>query len=133
VAKVSGLLSSMDRFSSEGEPLGSLDIYKLNELMTYPSYSIIRKDLMSILTQRALELNITIHYQHNVTSIEKNKHGKITVKFTNNKQIVPNVIVGADGRMNSFARQFVNGHNTPIYQGFINWIGSAVGQIRLQK
>jgi 2-polyprenyl-6-methoxyphenol hydroxylase-like FAD-dependent oxidoreductase len=123
VAKVSGLLNSMDRFSSEGESLGSLDINKLNELMTYPSYSIIRKDLMNILTQRALELNINIHYQHNVTCIENNNNGKVRVKFDNNKHIVPDVVIGADGRMNSLARRYVNANNTPIYQGFVNWIG----------
>ena len=131
VAKVSGLLGSMDRFSSKGEPLGSLDIVKLNELMSYPSYSIIRKDLMRILTQRALELNITIHYQHNITSLVKNENDKVTVKFSNNKQIEPDVIVGADGRMNSFARHYVNGQNTPIYQGFINWIGVFESDVKL--
>jgi 2-polyprenyl-6-methoxyphenol hydroxylase-like FAD-dependent oxidoreductase len=123
VAKVSGLLRSMERFSSNGEPLGTLDIFKLNKLMTYPSYSIIRKDLMSILTQRALDLNITIHYQHKVTSVVKNQNAKVVITFSNNKQIVPDVIVGADGRLNSLTRQYVNNHNTPIYQGFINWIG----------
>lgn len=123
VAKVSGLLSSMDRFSSKGAPLGSLDIYQLNELMAYPSYAIIRKDLMNILTQRSLELQIPIHYQHKVTSLDKNSHGIVAVTFSNDKQVVPDVIIGADGRMNSLARQYVHGNNTPIYQGFINWIG----------
>lgn len=123
VAKVSGLLKSMDRFSSEGEPLGSLNIHKLNELMTYPSYAIIRKDLMTILTLRSLELKIKIHYQHDVTALEQNQNGNVAVKFSNNKHITPNIVVGADGRMKSITRQYVNGKNAPIYQGFINWIG----------
>ena len=123
VAKVSGSLNSMDRFSSDGQPIGSLDINKLNELMTYPSYSIIRKDLMKILILRALELNINIHFQHNVICLESNKNGKVRVKFSNNTHIEPDIIVGADGRMNSLARQYVNGHNIPVYQGFVNWIG----------
>lgn len=123
VAKVSGSLNNMNRFSNNGEPIGLLDINKLNQLMGYPSYSIIRKDLMSILTQRSLELSINIHYQHNVTSLSDNDNGKVCVRFSNDKNIEPDLIVGSDGRMNSFARKYVNGENDPIYQGFINWIG----------
>ena len=91
--------------------------------MKYPSYSIIRKDLMSILTQRSLELKIKIHYQHNVISLSNNDNGKVCVRFSNGKNIEPTIIVGADGRMNSLARKYVNSENEPIYQGFINWIG----------
>lgn len=123
VAKVSGSLKSMNRFSSHSDPIGSLDIGKLNQLMTYPSYSIIRKDLMSILTQRAFELGIKIHYQHDVTSLSNRDHGKARVLFSNGKHIEPDIIIGADGRMNSLSRQYSNGNNTPIYQGFINLIG----------
>jgi len=122
VAGVSGSLSYMNRFSSNNEALGSLDISQLNQLMKYPSYSIIRKDLMNILTHRSLELSISIHYQHNVTSLSNN-NGKVSVQFSQGKNITPDIIVGADGRMNSLARKYVNGDNTPIYQGFINWIG----------
>ena len=122
VAKMSGSLNYMNRFSCRGEPIGSLDINKLNQLMKYPSYSILRKDLMNILTQRTHELGIEIHYQHNVISLSNN-NGKVCVQFSNGKKIEPDVIVGADGRMNSFARKYVNEDNTPIYQGFINWVG----------
>ena len=123
VAKVSGSLSNMNRFSSDGESLGSLDITQLNQLMAYPSYSVIRKELMSILTQRALELSINIHYQHDVISLSHNDDDKVRVQFSNGKKIEPDIIVGADGRMNSLARKYVNGNNEPVYQGFINWIG----------
>ncbi|NQZ10974.1 MAG: FAD-dependent monooxygenase [Algicola sp.] len=122
IAAVSGALTYMNRFSSSGDPIGSLDINALNQLMKYPSYSIIRKDLMHILTQRLLELNTNIHYQHNVDSLSNN-NGKVSVQFSNGKNIEPDIIIGADGRMNSLARKYVNNDNTPIYQGFINWIG----------
>lgn len=123
VAKDSGLLQFMHRFSSEGESIGSLDISKLNQLMAYPSYSVLRKDLMQILTQRALELNIVIHYQHEVTALSQNDMGNACVHFSQGSNISPDIIIGADGRMNSCARKYVHGENTPIYQGFINWIG----------
>lgn len=122
VARVSGALSYMNRFSSSEEPIGSLDINELSRLMRYPSYSIIRKDLMDILTQRALDLSIHVHYQHNVSWLS-NDDGKASVLFSNGTRIAPDIIIGADGRMNSIARKYVNDDNAPIYQGFINWIG----------
>tara|TARA_R110001583_G_scaffold7879_5_gene38513 strand:+ start:10480 stop:11670 length:1191 start_codon:yes stop_codon:yes gene_type:complete len=122
VAKVSGSLNYMSRFSNTGEPIGSLDINELNRLMKYPSYSVIRKDLMSILIQRTIELNINIHYQHDVIEL-LNNNLSTTVQFSNGKSIQPDIIIGADGRMKSLTRKYVNGSNEPIYQGFINWVG----------
>jgi len=123
IAQVSGVVSKMNRFTCDGEVLGSLDINSLSTLMGYLSYSVIRKDLMKILTRRLLELNVDIHYQHNVTSLSNNDNGRVEVKFDNGKSIRPDVVIGADGRMNSIARKYVNEDNRPIYQGFINWIG----------
>lgn len=122
ISKVSGSINYMNRFSHTGEPIGSMDINELNRLMKYPSYSILRKDLMKILIQRAIELNININYGHEVINIiDENAHTK--VQFNNNTVIQPDTIIGADGRMKSLARKYVNGCNSPIYQGFVNWIG----------
>jgi len=124
VAKASGLIKSMNRYSSQGEPLGALNILQLNNLMNYPSYSIIRRDLMEILTNRVAELKVDVHYQHEVVEVLNVGSGtSASIKFANNKVIQPDVIIGADGRMKSVARSYVNGDNKPIYQGFINWIG----------
>ncbi len=98
------------------------NINELSRLMTYPSYSIIRKDLMGILIRRAIELDIDVYFQHDVTSLS-DTHGSTSVKFSNGKSIQPDIIIGSDGRMRSLSRQYVNGSNTPIYQGFINWVG----------
>jgi 2-polyprenyl-6-methoxyphenol hydroxylase-like FAD-dependent oxidoreductase len=122
VSRVSGSLSSMNRFSNSGEPIGSLDINELSRLMNYPSYSIVRKDLMGILVQRAIELNIHIHYDYDVIDLSSN-HLCTSVHFSNSHIIQPDVIIGAEGRMKSLARKYVNGSNKPIYQGFINWVG----------
>lgn len=123
LAEVSGCLNYMNRFSCDGDALGSLDIKKLSELMGYPSYSVIRKDLMSILTRRLLSIKVNIHYQHNVVALSEHDNGQVSAQFGNGKTIQPDIIIGADGRMNSLTRQYVNDDNQPIYQGFINWIG----------
>jgi 2-polyprenyl-6-methoxyphenol hydroxylase-like FAD-dependent oxidoreductase len=122
VSKVSGSINYMNRFSSIGESIGSLDINELSRLMKYPSYSIIRKDLMNILIQRTIELNINIHYGYDAIKIS-NKNTITEVLFSNGKMIQPDIIIGADGRMKSLARKYVCGSNAPIYQGFINWVG----------
>ena len=122
VAKVSGSITHMNRFSSTGESIGSLDINELNRLMKYPSYSILRKDLISTLIQRTIELNINIYYQYDITGLSDN-NGITSVNFSNGKSIQPDIIIGSDGRMKSISRKYVNGSNTPIYQGFINWVG----------
>ena len=122
VAKVSGSIKYMNRYSNTGESIGSIDISELNRLMKYPSYSILRKDLISALIQRAIALGIDIYYQHDVTKFS-DKNGKTSVKFSNGKSIESDIIIGSDGRMKSLSRAYVNGDNTPIYQGFINWVG----------
>jgi FAD-dependent urate hydroxylase len=68
-------------------------------------------------------LGVDVHYRHAVSSIETGDRGLARIHFQNGLQWQPDMVIGADGRMNSPARQFVHGHNTPIYQGFINWIG----------
>jgi len=123
LTKVSGSLSNMNRFSVKGEPLGSLDIKQLDSLMGYGSYSVLRKDLMRLLSQRLVQLNITVHYQHQLISLDESDNEQVIAKFSNGKSIKSDIIIGADGRMNSIARQYVNNDNQPIYQGFVNWVG----------
>mgnify|MGYP007002581201 FL=1 len=62
VAECSGQPIRMQRFSSQGEDLGALDIKQLNHAMGYGSYSILRRDLMAILEQEALHLGTKIYY-----------------------------------------------------------------------
>ena len=122
VLKVSGKVTSMNRFTSEGENLGTIDITTLNEMMSYPSLSILRCDLMRILNNKINEMKISIHFNHNLLSFVNNNN-LVSEKFTNKKIIKADVIIGADGRMNSLTREYVKGDNTPKYQGFINWVG----------
>ena len=123
VEKVSGCPESMDRISHLGEPLGSLDILQINEIAGYPSYSILRKDLMVILLARVSGLGIDIHFDHRLTGFDHVDNGSVLARFSNGNKVRSEILIGADGRMNSVARKFICGDNAPVYQEFINWIG----------
>lgn len=123
VVEASGAVRRMDRIAADGQALGSLDITHINNLMGYPSLSILRKDLMRILNERVKELGIQINYGCNVCDITGNGSGRAVVHFESHAAIEPDAVIGADGRMNSIARRYVNGDSTPVYQGFINWVG----------
>jgi len=123
IAEVSGQVSLMRRFNTKDELLSEMDIKKLNTLMSYPSYSIFRCDLMKILFEKTLELKIPIYFNHKLTSIETINKEQSQLTFEHGHELISDMVIGADGRMNSLARKYVNGENLPIYQGFINWVG----------
>lgn len=120
---LAGRPTHMHRLSDKGESLGSLDIQALDTLMGYPSLSILRKDLMQTLEAHARKLHIAIHYASGAKSLFQKKSGSTLVELQDGSHLQADLIIGADGRMNSLTRAFVNGDNTPIYQGFINWVG----------
>lgn len=123
VKAVSGLPTRMCRYSDTGEDLGSIDIGTINTLMGYPSLSVLRNDFQDILVSRLKSLGIEIQYSHAVVDIATRDDGQAEVLFQSGDAILADVIIGADGRMASYARQYVNNDNAPVYQGFINWIG----------
>jgi len=123
IASISGRPITMQRRSNQGEDLGSLDIVKLNERMGYPSFSIFRKDLMKILGLHTSQLGIDVKYNHTVTKLSSTQAGLSQIHLNNGTIVQTDLIIGADGRMNSIARAYVNGDNQPVYQKFINWIG----------
>ncbi len=120
---VSGQPSRMRRFSSDNEALGAIDIELINRRLGYPSLSVLRSDFLGILIARFESLGGAIRYAHDVAEIEAGLAGRARVRFGNGTWIEPDVVVGADGRMASHARRFVHGDATPVYQGFVNWVG----------
>ncbi len=123
IAIVSGMPVKMKRLSSKGSDLGALNIFKLNEKMGHPSFSILRKDLMKILESHLLKLGVEVKYGNKIVKLLPSQSGLTNIHFENGVIDQADIIVGADGRMSSVARKFVNGDNQPVYQGFINWIG----------
>jgi len=121
----------MRRISSAGEDLGAIDIGLIDRHMGYPSLSILRSDLQGILTSRLESLGVPIQYAHAVARLETRNPQEAEVHFQNGTKTSADVIVGADGRMASCARQYVNGENSPIYQGFVNWVGVYESEVEL--
>jgi len=123
ISNVSGNPTSMRRISSANEDLGAIDIELINRNMGYPSLSILRRDFQTILLAKLASLGAPVHYDHTVTDIQSDDNNQAQVHFQNGTHISADVVIGADGRMASHARRYVNNDNTPVYQGFINWIG----------
>jgi len=123
IEAVSGRPTRMHRLSSVGEDLGAIDIEMINRHMGYPSFSILRNDFQDILISKLESLGIAVEYSHAVTKIETRNPGQAEVHFQNGSKITADVLIGADGRMASYARGYVHGDNAPVYQGFVNWIG----------
>lgn len=123
IKAVSGCLTKMRRLSSHNEDLGAIDIELINRHMCYPSLSILRSDFQNILISKLESIGVEIQYTHCVTNIDTNHLGQAQVHFQNGTKIDADVIIGADGRMASYARRYVHNDNAPVYQRFINWIG----------
>ena len=124
IENVSGCPSEMQRICNTGEGLGSLDIHSLNDKMGYGSYSILRSDLQQILLTKLTSLGVEVQYKQQAALIEERQDGCSRVLFKNGHECTADLIIGADGRMQSVARNYVNGDNKPQYQGFINWVGT---------
>ncbi|MFL6632965.1 MAG: FAD-dependent monooxygenase [Massilia sp.] len=123
IAAVSGRPRAMRRLSRHGEDLGALDIGLIDGRMGYPSLSILRSDFQRILLARLQSLGVDVRYGHHVERIDADT----VVHVDNGTTLTADLVVGADGRMASCARRYVTGDDTPVYQGFINWIGVCDG------
>ena len=122
IEKLGGQLLQMQRWTKNKDYIGAIEVNKINKHIGFKSYSISRTDLQNILLNKINKLNIPIHYNHNAINILY-QNNITSVNFENGISIHAQVIIGADGRMNSIAKQYVNGNNTPVYQNFVNWIG----------
>ena len=106
----------MQRCIKNEEFLGAINVSKINNSIGFKSYSISRTDLQSILLKKVYELNISINYNHNALNISYQDNTN-SITFENDISVNAQIVIGTDGRMNSITRQYVNGNNTPVYQG----------------
>lgn len=126
VRACAGLVTRMQRISREGAKLGTLDLRQLELDLGFASYSILRDDLLRILLQRTAESCVPIHFNRQAIEIE-DLHDCCRVQFAKGGSIQADLVIGADGRMNSIAREYITGSNEPVFQEFVNWIGISRG------
>ncbi|EMI19141.1 monooxygenase, FAD-binding protein [Rhodopirellula maiorica SM1] len=115
-------ITAMRRTTHNNVELGSLNVRQLDAAMGFPSLAVLREYLMRVLLQRAEECGIPITFNAHATAIERTGDG-CHVLFADGTSVSPTLIIGADGRMNSKARQYITNDSRPVYQGFVNWIG----------
>jgi len=116
-------LDKMQRYTETGDFLNEIDLKNFNSKSSYTNYAIKRQSLHSILIKTIQKNKITINFNYRATQIDPRSNNIAVVRFENDEIINPDIIIGADGQMNSIARKYVTGINKPIYQGYVNWVG----------
>ncbi|WP_137169090.1 NAD(P)/FAD-dependent oxidoreductase [Marinomonas sp. FW-1] len=113
VLKTGGRPSYMRQFNRQGEQQNEFDISVLNAVCGFPTINLFRRDLIQLLADALQPLNATVIFNQALTSQDI---PRLQQQF--------DLVVGADGRMHSPARQYLYGNTIqPTYQGFINIIG----------
>lgn len=114
VEAVSGRPVTMRRQDAAGNALGGLDIALLDQTMGYPTHTILRRDLQAVLLGHAARAGIQVAFGHRAVAMELDALGKAVAQFDNGVSIRPDLLIGADGRMDSVARRFVAGDNLSL-------------------
>lgn len=125
VINSSARLTHMDRYNQLGHKLTGLDLARLEQLMGYGSYAILRTDFLALLLEAVQARSIQLHFNCELTQIIKNDDEGVRALFSNGQECTADLLVGVDGRMDSSSRQYLLGDNQPCYQGFANWVGYA--------
>lgn len=131
IVAISGHLRAMRCIDRHGAPFKHVDIGELDRHMGFATRSILRRDLQAVLARHVAAHDIEVRFGHCATAIDAGTDGRAIVRFDNGSTIAPDLVIGADGRMNSVARRHVAGDATPVYQGFVNWIGVAQSDVPL--
>ncbi|WP_206696914.1 FAD-dependent monooxygenase [Marinomonas algicola] len=111
--KLGGVPHFMHQFNQNGKKQSEFDIKAINALCGFNSVTLLRRDLIALMAHKLSKLGVKTHFNHSIDllNIEAFKQ-----RF--------DLVVGADGRMNSVVRQSIHSENAiPRYQGFINIIG----------
>jgi len=113
IKRMGGEPSCMRQFDQYGGQQGEFDFEAMNTLSGFSTVTILRRELMNILATALNDLGVKIHFSCSMTVADVDQ---LKQEF--------DLVVGADGRMNSVVRQTLYPEMVkPCYQGFINIIG----------
>lgn len=114
--KLAGSPRFMRQLDQHGRIQGELDIAEMDVLSGFSSLTILRRDLIKVLSKALDHCDVDTHFGYSMTTYDIDV---LKREF--------DLVVGADGRMNSVVREALYAksteHVTPCYQGFINIIG----------
>lgn len=112
--RIGGSPAMMRQFDQHGSPQTEFDVLAVNSLCGFPSVTILRRELMSAMAGAFDSLGGKITFNSSISAADVMKLGKEY-----------DLVVGADGRMNSVVRQTLYAEKiTPRYHGFVNVIGA---------
>lgn len=113
IKHIGGTPCMMRQFDRNGHLQTQFDILAVNSLCGFPSVTVLRRELMHSLAGRLESLGREIKFNYPITTADVTR---LSLEF--------DLVVGADGRMNSVVRQSLHGEQgTPRYHGFVNVIG----------
>lgn len=119
------------QYTPTGNLINSIPVEWVADKMGSKAYPVLRYKLLQALEKEALSYGIKVHYSHNTKTIYPEKQ---EVLFENNKTITYDILLGADGRMNSIVRKEIVGSNQPRNLGYINWVGKTdYSNIKIEK
>jgi FAD-dependent urate hydroxylase len=114
----------MERMTAQGRSLGRLPITAIDAALEAPSVAILRSDLMAILHRRARAAGVEMSFEAELSAIRE-VGGRTTAILADGTEVKADLIIGADGRMQSVARRYVAPRHVVKYGGFANWVGVA--------
>ena len=113
IKRVGGTPRFTRQFDQYGVHQAAFDIDEVNTLSGFSSVTILRRDLMAVLARALDDLGVEIRFG---CAMAASDIDGLKQRF--------DLVVGADGRMNSVVRQTLYPEPvSPRYQGFINIIG----------
>jgi 2-polyprenyl-6-methoxyphenol hydroxylase-like FAD-dependent oxidoreductase len=113
IMRLGGTPDSMRQFDRHGVLQTEFDIMAVNALCGLPSVTILRSELMRLLAGALDSLAVDIKFDCAITAADVTALGQTF-----------DLVVGADGRMNSIVRQALYPQPVmPRYHGFVNVIG----------
>lgn len=108
-----GVPDRMRQFDQHGVLQTEFDISAVNSLCGFPGVTVLRRELMSLLASELESLGVQIRFNCSIAAEDVMRLG---LEF--------DLVVGADGRMNSAVRQALYADKViPCYHGFVNVIG----------
>jgi len=115
IKQTGGVPCMMRQFDRNGCLQTQFDISAVNSLCGFPSVTVLRRELMGLLASAFASLGREITFNRAISAADVMKLSQVF-----------DLVVGADGRMNSVVRQALYSEEvTPRYHGFVNVIGVA--------